>query len=202
MQFKYGVLAAVALMSTGAHAQEAVYYTSAQVSHSADARYLSFPVGTPVALQTRSDISTKEVRAGDRVYLRVAENLVYNDQIVLPAGTTVVAEIAQADRNGHFGVKGKIAINLLYIDTNMGHVAIEGNAARVGKSGTVASVATIALVSPLGFLIHGTSAKIPYGTAVQGYLSQPLKFWGTMQQAQTSPGFSPAIVEPTKVAAN
>src|SRR3546814_9868014 len=46
----------------------------------------------------------------------------------------------------------------------------------LGKSGTAASVATMALLSGLGFLIHGTSAELAPGTPVQAYLAERLRF--------------------------
>jgi hypothetical protein len=186
-------------LASGAYAQDAVYWPAA-APNTASSRYLNFPAGTPVSLVTRNDISTKDAYVGERVYLSVAENMMYNGQIVLPAGAPVVAEVAQSDRNGHFGVKGKLAINLLYVQTPMGPVQLSGAAARTGRSGTALSVATFALVSMVGgFLIHGTSAKIPYGTPVRAYLAQPLKFWGQQQQVATA---APAgiDVQPTQVA--
>ena len=190
-------LAACVFLSfaTSVSAQDVYYWPAAQ-PNTETSRYLSFPAGTPVSLTTRNDISTKEARAGDRVYLSVAENIMYNGQVVLPIGAPVVAQVVQADRNGHFGVKGKLAINLLYVQTPMGPVQLTGSAARTGHSGTALSVTTFALLSMVGgFLIHGTSAKIPYGTPVQGYLAQPLKFWGSQQQAAVLPGTVPSAAE-------
>lgn len=60
--------------------------------------------------------------------------------------------------------------------TPHGPVRLAGAARDEGVSGTVASVATILLVSPLGFLIHGTSAMVPAGTVVNGQLDADLKF--------------------------
>jgi hypothetical protein len=139
-------------------------------------------------LTTRTQISTKDNRPGTRVYLRVAENLTYGNQIVLPAGAPAVAEVAQSDRNGHLGKKGKLALNLLYVQTPSGPVELSGGYYKTGKSGTALSVGTIVFVSVLGgFLIHGTSATIPYGTTVQAYLAQPLKF-ATQESASAQPG--------------
>lgn len=188
MEMKKVSLACVlTIVSTPALAQE-TYYSPAPLQNTASTRYLSFPAGTPVHLVTRTDLSTKDARPGDRVYLTVAESLVYNGQTVLPAGAPVVAEVARADRNGHFGVKGKLAINLRYVQTAMGPVQLTGAATREGRSGTALSVGTFVFVSMLGgFLIHGTSAKIPYGTPVEGYLSESLKFWAAPQQVASLP---------------
>jgi len=190
------VLAACALisLSTPIAAQE-TYYWPAAPQNTPTSRYLNFPAGTPVSLVTRADISTKQVHAGDRVWLSVAEPIYYNGQVVLPVGAPVAAEVAQADRNGHFGVKGKLAIRLLHVQTPMGPVQLTGASTRTGRSGTALSIGTIVFVSVLGgFLIHGTSAKIPYGTSVQGYLAEPLKFWGSRDQTVAALEAAPRAV--------
>lgn len=174
MEVRFALAATLAMIGSGAHAQE-VYYTPARqtVPH-VPQRY--FPVGTPIELTTRTELSTKDVKPGDRVYLSVAESLTYQGQIIVPVGTQAVGEVAWSEKNGHFGVKGKLGIRLLYVDTPFGQTRIEGEASKNGASGTLASFATIALVSPLGFLIHGTSGKMPYGTTVHAYLAEPLTF--------------------------
>jgi hypothetical protein len=98
-------------------------------------------------------------------------------QAVIPIGAPVVGEVARFQRNGHVGKKGKIEIRLLYAETPSGQVRLTGNSYDEGVSGTAASVATMVLLSPLGgYLIHGTSAKIEAGAAVQAYLAEPLRF--------------------------
>lgn len=142
-----------------------------------------FPMGTPLVLETRTEISTKDHKPGDRIHLTVAEALTYQGQVVVPIGAPAVGEVVRVQRNGHFGRKGKIDIRLLYVQTPSGPVRISGHANDEGKSGTAASVATMALVSGLGFLIRGTSAYIPFGTPVQAHLAEPLKFLRQTPQA-------------------
>lgn len=141
-----------------------------------DAQLKAFPLGTPLMLKLRTDVSTKHNVPGDRIYLEVAEPLTYQGSVVLPVGTTAVGEVARSEPNGHLGRKGKLAIRLLYVDGPGGRVRLNGGSSREGKSGTALSIATIVLVSPLGVLIHGTSATIRDGTAVQAYTAEPLRF--------------------------
>lgn len=167
---------------TAAQAQDSVRWQPAPAVVQG-AKRMYFPVGTPVPLITRTEISTKENKPGDCLYFEVAEAVSYQGQVVIPVGSVAVGEVARTQENGHFGKKGKIDIRLLYVQTPWGPVRLEGHRGAEGKSGTVASVATIALVSTLGFLIHGTSAAIPYGTSVNGYLAEPLGFTWSAQQS-------------------
>lgn len=174
-QVRVAATVAALLMGTGAAAQDAVYWSAPAPAGAARATSY-FPMGTPITLTTRTQVSTKDNKPGDRIFLDVAESLTYRDQVVIPAGAVAVAEVARADRNGHFGKKGKLDIHLLYVETPYGRVRLSGQANDEGTSGTIVSVATIAFVSPLGFLVHGTSAHIPFGTPVQAYLADPLRF--------------------------
>ncbi|CAH0350147.1 MAG: hypothetical protein WA085_02550 [Sphingobium sp.] len=183
------VLAALAAAVTVSPAQADTYYWPAPASpiNAEGVRYV-LPTGTPLMMRTLTQISSKENKPGDRVYLEVAENVSYRGQVVIPAGSPVVAEVAGMQRNGHLGKKGKIEIRLIEVQTPSGPVRIMGRAADEGKSGTAASIATMFFVSALGgFLIHGTSALIPNGTAVQGQLANDLKFtWYRNASEQTA----------------
>ncbi|MHA6720586.1 hypothetical protein ACX40Y_14185 [Sphingomonas sp. RS6] len=135
-----------------------------------------------MSLVTRTEVSTKENKAGDRIYLEVAESVVFRGQVVVPIGSIVVGEVTRVQRNGHFGKKGKVEIRPLYVETPSGPVRLTGRGYDEGKSGTAVSIATFALVSTLGFLIHGTSGTIEAGTPVTAYLAEPLLFTHYQQQ--------------------
>lgn len=144
------------------------------------------PVGTPLLLRTRTQVNTKEARLGDRVSLEVAEAVTFRGQTVVPVGAPVIGEVATLQRNGHFGRKGKVAIRLIEVQTPSGPVRLSGEAYDEGISGTAVSVGTIMLVSPLGFLVHGTSGNIPANVTVKAYLAENINFrW-------QNPGYDPA----------
>ncbi len=182
-----GSAAWLALLGTTAQAQEYVHW-SAPMTDQRAAQAMYFPMGTQLKLATRTELSTKFSKPGDRVYLEVAEPLSYNGQVVLPRGSLAVGEVARVQKNGHFGKKGKLGLRLLYIQTPSGPLKISGQASDEGVSGTVVSFATIAFVSVLGFLVHGTSAALPASTLVDAYLLDELTFdrgAGQRQSAMT-----------------
>lgn len=189
------LLLGCALSASGAHAQGYVYWPAPQASATATPRYY-LPMGTPLLLTTRTQVSTLENRPGDRVYLNVAESVSFRGQVVIPIGAPVVAEVTRVQRNGHFGRKGKLEIQLLYAETPSGPVRLTGRSYDEGKSGTLASVATMAFVSGLGFLIHGTSGRIEPGTTVQAYLAEPMVFTASTQPQQVLG--EPSLAEPDR----
>lgn len=172
----YVLIGLFSLVAAAPAQSQNIYHFHAPESASATGVKYFLPAGYPLTLRTRTQISTKDNKPGDRVYLEVAENVVFRDQIIIPAGSPVTTEIAATQRNGHFGKKGKIEMRLIEAVTPHGPVSLAGTANDEGKSGTAASIATILLVSPLGFLIHGTSAHIPPGTIVNGQTASDLKF--------------------------
>lgn len=159
-----------------AQAQTAFYWPAPEEQPVGEAKRYYLPMGTPLMLRTRTQVSTKDNRPGDRLYLEVAESVSFRGQIIIPIGAPVFAEVSRVQRNGHFGKKGKLEIRLISAETPSGPVRLTGTAYDEGKSGTAASVATMALASGLGFLIRGTSAELAPGTPVQAYLAEPLRF--------------------------
>lgn len=141
--------------------------------------------GHPVMLMTRTELSTRDNRAGERFYLEVAENVVAKGQVIIPVGTIAVGEIVSSERNGHLGKSGKMAVRVRYIDTPTAHIPLTGDRNSRGKSGTLPVVATAMFVSVLGAVfIHGTSAKIRAGTPVQAYLADDLRFTLNNRQSE------------------
>ena len=180
------VMAAMSCMAASSVQAQSFNYWPATTRGSGQMLYV--PMGTGLTLLSRTQVSTKDSKAGDRIYFTVAETLSYRGQVVIPAGAVAVGEVARSDRNGYLGKKGKIDVNLLYVETPNGPVRLSGGAKNEGTSGLIPSVVTIALVSPLGYFIHGTSAHIPFGTPIKAYLGEDLRF------AATGPTDGPAVV--------
>lgn len=170
--------AVAALMVSGtAQAQTIFHWPAPETTPEGEAKRYYLPMGTPLMLKTRTQISTKDNKPGDRVYLEVAESVSFRGQVIIPIGSPVFGEVSRAQRNGHVGKKGKLEIRLISAETPSGPVRLTGTAYDEGKSGTGLSVGTMLLLSPLGgFFIHGTSAEIPSGTPVQAYLADNLRF--------------------------
>lgn len=179
--------AAIALTAMGAaQAQTTFHWPAPQANQGEGVRYY-LPMGTPLMLRTLTQISTKDNKPGDRVYLEVAENISFRGQIIIPIGSPVVAEVSRLQRNGHFGVKGKLEIRLIRVQTPSGPVRLTGTSYDEGKSGTVLSVgAMLAVGIPLGLLVHGTSGQINPGTPVQAALGDDLKFRWFPQKAEST----------------
>ena len=184
-------LATVLMFGSDAQAQMTFHWPAPESAATSQGQRYYLPMGTPLMLRTRTQISSKDNKSGDQIFLEVTENVSFRGQVIIPIGSPVFAEVSRVQRNGHVGKKGKLDIRLLQVETPHGPVRLFGSASDQGTSGTALSVGTMLLVSPLGgFLIHGTSAELPAGTPVQGILAEDLRFrW----YPQTTPANASAL---------
>ena len=185
--------AAMASVLSGTASAQSSYHWPVQATQAGPGVRTYFPMGTGLALRTRTEANTKQMKPGDRVYLEVAESLTYRGQIVVPVGAPVVGEVVRSERNGHFGKRGTIEMRLLYAETPFGPVRLSGGTAASGKQTTAWSIAGAAFVAwPLMFW-HGTSGYIRQGTPLTGYLAEPLMFNAapTVPQVATATSVQP-----------
>ncbi len=139
-------------------------------------QYSYFPMGTPLRLSTRTELSTRSNRAGDRFYLTVTDPLMYRGQVVVPAGSLAVGEIMRVERSAAAGKRGEMAVNLLYVQTPSGPVRLTGRTERKGTGQEVLAIGGATFVAWPMIFIHGTSARLPAYTVVTAYLADDLRF--------------------------
>ncbi|KKC27951.1 hypothetical protein [Sphingomonas sp. SRS2] len=132
--------------------------------------------GTQVPLKTVSELTTngKKLRVGDRFNLEVSEPVRLHDRIVIPAGSVAIGEITTVRNKGMWGKSGNIDARVLYVRANGQQIRLSGGLHDKGTTGTGAVVGAVVLLPLAGFFMTGTSATLPPGTAVMGYLDEDL----------------------------
>ena len=168
------VTAAVMAGCGTANAQEVVQWTAPPAA--VHGQYSYFPMGTPLRLMTRTEVSSRDAHPGDRLYLTVAEPLVYRDQVVVPAGSTAVGEVARVERNGAMGKRGEMGVRLLYVQTPSGPIRLSGKTEGIGKGQQLLAIGGAAVIAWPMIFIHGTSARLPADTPITAYLADDLRF--------------------------
>lgn len=172
---------AAVLIVSGAHAQIAPSATPPMATIAPPAAGSSMlRTGTPLPLKMAEALTTKEkaVKVGQRVRLEVAENVLVNGQIVIPAGSPAMGEVTDVRNKGMWGKSGKINARVLYVTVNGRQIRASGQFDDKGTTGTGGVVASVALVPLAGFFVTGTSANIPLGAPVNGFVDEdvPLTF--------------------------
>ncbi len=132
--------------------------------------------GTKVLLKMSEPLTTegKKLRVGQRFQLEVAEPVTINDQVVIPAGSPAVGEVTDVRNKGMWGKSGRINARVLSVRANGRQIRMTGAIDDKGVTGTAGVVAAIAFVPVAGFFTTGTSARIPLGAPVTGFLDEDL----------------------------
>ena len=132
--------------------------------------------GAEVMLKTSEALTTqrKELKEGQRVHLEVAENVMMGSRIVIPAGSPAVGELTDVRNKGMWGKSGHINGRVLYARVGDRQIRLSGAFNEHGSTGTAGVVAAIVFIPIAGFLMTGTSARMPIGTPVKAFLDEDL----------------------------
>jgi hypothetical protein len=128
--------------------------------------------GTPVSLRLSEELTTKgkQLRAGQRFHLEVAEPVMVNGVTVVPVGTPAIGEVTDVRNKGMWGKSGHLSARILYLTVGGRQVRMSGTFDDKGATGTAGVVAAVAFVPIAGFFTTGTSARIPVGAGVKGFI--------------------------------
>jgi hypothetical protein len=139
--------------------------------------------GTPIALKTREGLTTKgkKLKPGQRIQMEVAEAVMLNGAMVIPAGTPAVGEVTDVRNKGMWGKSGRINARVLYATVSGRQIRLTGTFDDKGTTGTAAVVGSAVLLPVAGFFMTGTSANIPLGAPVSAFLDEdvPVAFGAT-----------------------
>lgn len=153
------------------------------------------PIGTRVVVKTNTAINSRQHKAGHKFTVRLEADLIVNDIIIAPRGSTVYGVISQAKQSGR--LIGKTSVQLvmtdIMIDNQMKPIQtseIKAVTQGTGKS-TVSRTARLAAIGGLAngsdgaknmakvgvgvsLLTSGNSINIPAGTLLEFQLAQAL----------------------------
>ncbi|WP_085810838.1 hypothetical protein [Sphingomonas sp. TZW2008] len=133
-------------------------------------------VGTKVPLKLSQELTTKGklLRVGQHFNMEVSEPVMVNGQVVIPAGAPAVGEITEVRNKGMWGKSGHLTAQMLYVSVGGRQIRMTGTFDDKGVTGTGGVIAAVALIPVAGFFTTGTSAKLPVGTAVTGFIGEDI----------------------------
>lgn len=154
------------------------------MAFNANAQSNVFPSGSTIPVVLTEDISSKTLKKTSAVPLAVAQDIYYNDQLVIPEGTPVLAEVVKANKRKVWGKQGKIGIRLTAIDLNGRRIPIaapdiekEGHSHKAKANGWF--FGTIMFI-PLNFIpalcIKGDDAVLEAGGVYNAVTQEPYSF--------------------------
>jgi hypothetical protein len=126
--------------------------------------------GTRVPMRTVEPLSSKRARQGQRFDLEVTDDVRVEDMLVIPKGARGVGEVSRVVTKGVMGKPGELTVRVMFVEVGGTRIRLDGTATDRGESG----VAPVALAAPLigvsAGLFTGTSATIPAGSTIDGYV--------------------------------
>lgn len=156
--------------------------------------------GTPVSLKLLEEVTTKNkaARVGQRINLEVAAPVEVEGQVVIPAGTPAWGELTGVRNKGMWGKSGKLDAQLLFMRLNGRQIRLSGAFDDKGVTGTGAVVGAVLLIPVAGFFLTGTSAVLPKGGTVGGFIDEdvPLAFAAAAAAPMQVPVTVPVVAQP------
>ena len=132
-------------------------------------------VGTEVPLRLLEELTTggKKLRVGQRFRMETSAPVMVQGVVVIPTGSPAVGEITDVRNKGMWGKSGKLNARVLFVTVNGRQIRMTGGFDDKGVAGGVGAVAVSLIVIPVaGFFMTGTSAKVPVGAAVKGFIDE------------------------------
>lgn len=149
--------------------------------------------GTPIALRLMEEVTTKKKAAsvGQRFLLEVSAPVEINGVTVIPSGSPAWGEITEVRNKGMWGKSGKLTARLLFVRVNGRQIRLTGTFDDKGVTGTAGVVGAVALLPIAGFFMTGTSAVLPKGGPVSGFIDEDVALaMANVEQAPLQVGVS------------
>lgn len=127
-----------------------------QVKERVQSGDLYIPKDTKITLQLIDSVNSKNNKKGDIFHLKVADNIIINNVIIIPKDTECTGTVIKANSNGIFGQGGNLEINIPSVNTlNALSVPLNGYVKGYGSNdnGAVAVAAVVSLIG--GLFMHG-----------------------------------------------
>ena len=143
--------------------------------------------GTEVPLRLSEELTTqgKKLLVGQRFRMTVAEPVIIQGVTVIPVGSPAVGEITDVRDKGMWGKSGHLNARILHVTVDGRQIRLSGAFDDKGVTGTAGVVAAIAFVPVAGFFMTGTSAKVPMGAMVKGFVDEDVPL--TVKAAAPAP---------------
>lgn len=134
--------------------------------------------GTEVKLAFAQSLSSKHAAIGERVELRVADDIQADGNVFVPAGARVLGTVVQGKKNEKYGNSKNLAVSVDYIVVRGRRIRLTGERQQKAKTNIgSATAATIGLgLSGLMIYMSQREAWIREGTPATGYIAEDVVF--------------------------
>jgi hypothetical protein len=128
----------------------------------------------PVALSEALTTKGKTLKVGQIVRLEVAEDVMLNGRVVIPARSPVEGVLTEVRNKGMWGKSGAIHLHINSVNINGTIIRLKGDMDTRGQTGTAGVVGSIVVLPVAGFFVTGTSAEMPLDMPGRAFLDQDI----------------------------
>ena len=128
----------------------------------------------PVALSEMLTTKGKSLKVGQIVRLEVAQDVLLNGRVVIPARSPVEGILTEVRNKGMWGKSGAIHLQMTSVSINGIAVRLKGDMDTRGQTGTAGVVGAIVVLPLAGFFVTGTSAEMPLNMPGRAFLDQDI----------------------------
>jgi hypothetical protein len=128
----------------------------------------------PVALSEFLTTKGKNLKVGQRVSLEVAQDVMLNGRVAIPARSPVEGVLTEVRNKGMWGKSGAIHLQMTSVSINGTKVRLKGDMDSRGETGTAGVVGALVVLPVAGFFVTGTSAELPLNTPGRAFLDQDI----------------------------
>ena len=150
----------------------------------------------PVALSEMLTTKGKHLVVGQRIQLEVAQDVLLNGRVVIPARSPVEGVLTEVRNKGMWGKSGAIHLQMTSVTINGTSVRLKGDMDSRGQTGTAGVVGAIVALPIAGFFVTGTSAEMSLNMPGRAFLDQDIALAAT---AQGPTAGTPASLVPVAV---
>ena len=132
--------------------------------------------GSPVPVVLSQFLTTKGkgLKVGQLVQLEVAQDVLLNGRVVIPARSPVEGILTHVRNKGMWGKSGAIAVHTTSVKINGSNIRLKGDMDSRGQTGTAGVVGAIVALPVAGFFVTGTSAEMPLNMPGRAFLDQDI----------------------------
>src|SRR5436190_6770369 len=128
----------------------------------------------PVALSEFLTTKGKHLKVGQQVHLEVAQDVLLNGRVVIPARSPVDGVLTEVRNKGMWGKSGAIHLHINSVSINGTSIRLKGDMDTRGETGTAGVVGAIVALPVAGFFVTGTSAEMPLNMPGRAFLDQDI----------------------------
>ena len=132
------------------------------------------PSNTEIWLSLDNEVSSKKMKVGDSIAMRVSRDAMLGNYVVIPRNTPGVGHVAYRTGKGAFGKSAKFEFDIDSITLAGRTIPVSGHYRVEGQGNTGAAIGAVVAVGVFGAFVTGHSAVAAQGSEWKAATKEPI----------------------------